>query len=240
MGSFFAGVKAGTLGGILYIGGLVAFNVFLLFLFKADAISVISGSDKCPSIATGNATSAEDCFNLVVSVYPELLGFEGFIMAVAFSGIFGAVYDSFPFDGAVARGETVAAALGVSLNGLGFAGLFFARTQSLVLGVFLILWTAVYGVVLGRLYARYTGTVRFEDTGRAEAKVMVDGRDQTGRKRTFALKSIHRLTAEPPEGRSFKKWIQSGGVTVNDLMSFETEFELAGDGSLRAETTAEN
>lgn len=239
MGSFFAGVKAGTLAGVLYIGGLVLFNVALLFAFKADALSVISKNYTgiCPPVAAANMTSADDCFGWVVSIFPEYLGFAGFFVTLGFSGLFGVYYDSLTGRGPVPKGETAAILVGLSLVLLGIAGVSFTPFVSAALGTFLVAWTFVFGVALGRLYARYTRKVRLEGPAKGEASIMVDGKDFTGRTRTFAVKSVHQLRAEVGGGMSFRGWTVSGGVSVEDQKSFETEMEVNGDGLLKLEVS---
>jgi len=233
MGSFFAGVKAGTLGGVVYIGGLALFNVALLYGFKGQALDLISKYDPVSCPAT-NMTGLQSCFNSVVSYYVPYIAFIGFFVVLFFSAFFGWAYETFPGRSPVAKGEVIAAmvALGLVLGDL--YGLALGATATLMLVVFFVLWTGVYGYLMARLYSRYTRTVRFEGAGRA-VKVLVDGKDFTGRARTFAATSTHSVRAECDKGYSFKEWTVSGGVTVEDPRSFETVMEINGDGLLKAQ-----
>ena len=61
---------------------------------------------------------------------------------------------------------------------------------------------------------------------------MVDGRDCTGKARTFATTSSHKVRAEAAEDASFKEWEAAGGITLEDVRSFETVMEVNGDGKL--------
>lgn len=103
------------------------------------------------------------------------------------------------------------------------------------LTVFFAIWTVLYGAVLGRLYRRYTRSVRFETADEKLVKVMIDGNDYTGRSRTFARSSAHKVRAKIAKGASFREWNVSGGVTVEDPRSVETTMKVDGDGLLRAQ-----
>ncbi len=235
MGSFFAGVKAGTLGGVFYIGGLALFNAALLYGFKSQALSIISRDypSICPS---SNSTSIQACFNSVASVYIPYIAFIGFFVSLFFSGLFGWSYETFPGRSPVAKGEVTAVlvALGLILGDL--YGFTLGALPTTLLGVFFVAWTGLYGYILGRLYRRYTRTVRFESADDKIAKVLVDGKDYTGRSRTFALTSTHEVKAKLSEGASFKQWEVSGGVSLEDPRSYETLMEVKGDGLLRVQS----
>jgi len=236
MGSFFAGIKAGTLAGIVYIGGLTAFNAALLYAFKAQALSLFTQNfpTTCPAIGNANGSNIA-CFNSVVAVYLPYTAFLGFFVSLFFAALFGWSYESFPGRSALAKGEVAAilAAIGLVLGDL--YGVLLGPLATGLLAVFFVVWTGLYGLIMGRLYMRYTRLVKFESTDEKLVKVMVDGKDYTGKSRTFAHTSTHKVRAEIDEGVSFKGWNVSGGVTVEDPKSFETLMEVNGDGLLKAQ-----
>jgi hypothetical protein len=234
LGSFFAGIKAGTLSGILYLGGMAVFNAALLYAFKPDVLAVIqhSYSSTCAPVTMVNATTIEDCFGSVVAVDVPYIAFVGFFVALLYAGIFGRYYDSLPMRGPTLKGETVAAVVGINLVIFGFAGFFFSSQAALATGAFLIVWTAVFGYFLGRLYKKYTRVVEFQSQDPDSLKVIVDGRDNTGKSRTFALTSSHNVRAEVSDDASFKEWEPSGGIKIEDPRSFESTMEVGGDGVL--------
>jgi hypothetical protein len=234
LGSFFAGIKAGTLSGILYLGGMAVFNAALLYALKPDVLAVIhqSYSSTCAPVATVNATTIEDCFASVVAVDVPYISFVGFFVALLYSGIFGRYYDSLPMRGPTLKGETIAAVVGVNLVIFGFAGFFFSSEAALATGVFLTAWTVVFGYFLGRLYKKYTRFVEFQSQDPDSLKVIVDGRDSTGKSRTFAHTSSHNVRAEVSDDASFKEWEPSGGIKIEDPRSFESTIEVDGDGVL--------
>ena len=125
-------------------------------------------------------------------------------------------------------------ALGLILGDL--YGFTLGTLPTVLLGFFFVIWTSIYGYILGRLYRRYTRTIKFESPDEKLAKVMVDGKDYTGRTRTFALTSTHEIKAKLNEGASFKQWEVSGGVVVEDPRSYETLMEVKGDGLLRVQS----
>lgn len=235
MGSFFAGIKAGTLGGIVYIGGLAIFNVALLYALKADFFVWISGStfsNACPLVPAANGTSAEGCLSLVVSLSVPFLAFVGFFIGLFFAGIFGQYYDSLPTENPTVKGEIVAYLLAATLVVSGAAGYPFDFEASVLTLAFLAAWTAPFGFILGRLYRRYTRPVQMGSQEPSLLRVLVDGRDCTGKSKTFALTSSHRLRAELTNDASFREWSVTGGLAVEDLRSFETVMEVNGEGSL--------
>lgn len=234
MGSLFAGIKAGTLSGILYLGGMAVFNAVLLYTLKPDVLTVIrqSYSSTCAPVASVNATTVEDCFASVVAVDVPYLAFVGFFVALLYSAIFGRYYDSLPMSGPTLKGETIAAVVGVNLVIFGFAGFFFNSEAAIATGAFLIAWTIVFGYFLGRLYKKYTRVVEFQSQDPDSLKVIVDGRDYSGKSRTFALTSSHSVRAEVSNDASFKEWEPTGGIKIEDPRSFESLMEVNGDGVL--------
>lgn len=239
MGSFFAGVKAGTLGGVLYVGGMAAFNILLLYALRGDALSAINQlrPADCPLVPSVNGTSAQDCFNLVVTIAVPFAAFVAFFITLVYAGLFGTYHDYAPRLGTGSKGMIFAAITGANLVLFGYAGYFFDPSFAAATGAFLVAWTGLFGYLLGKLYRRYTRPVEFESEDGGLLRVVVDGRDTTGRTRTFAATSSHRLRAEVGEGASFREWEATGGVTLEDPRSFETVMEVNGEGTLRGRVT---
>ena len=235
MGSFFAGIKAGTLAGILYVGGLAIFNVVLLYALQADVLSSINqiSPQQCPLVPNVNGTSVYDCFDSVVAVDVPFMAFVAFFISLLYSGLFGMYHDAFPGLSTTAKGIAAAAIIGGSLVFFGFSGYIFDTQSAAATSAFLLIWTAIFGYYLGRLYRRYTRTVSFESENQSMLRVMVDGRDFTGKSRTFATTSSHRVRAEVTEDASFREWDAGGGVTVEDSRSFETVMEVKDSGTLK-------
>ena len=233
MGSFFAGIKAGTLAGILYVGGLAVFNVVLLYALQADVLKVINqfNPTACPIPATVNG-SVQDCFDSVVSVDVPFIAFVAFFITLLYAGIFGLYYDSLPTKGPMGRGLIFGAIVGVNLVFFGYSGYVFDYRSALATGGFLLVWTPFFGYLLGRLYRKYTRLISFFTPSDELLRVTVDGRDVTGKARTFATTSSHRLRAVVAEDGSFSEWSAIGGVKLEDPRSFETIMEVTGDGSV--------
>jgi hypothetical protein len=212
LGSFFAGIKAGTLGGILYVGGMAIFNVVLLYALKADALVSINHSfpTACPLVPVAGS-GVEDCFASVVAVDVPFRAFVAFFVALLYSGLFGIYHDALPRLGTAPKAMMVSAIVGASLVFSGFTGYVFDPRSAVATSVFLLGWTAVFGYFLGRLYRKYTRPVGFESQDPSLLRVVVDGRDVTGKSRTFATTSSHKLRADLREGASFREWEAGGG-----------------------------
>lgn len=234
MGSFFAGIKAGTLGGMMYVGGMAVFNVVLLYALQADVLSSIHQANpvQCPSPPV-NGTSVQDCFASVIAVDVPFVAFVAFFITLLYSGIFGLYHDFFPKVDTSVKGIIAAAVIGTNLLFFGFAGYIFDFQSEVATVVFLVAWTLLFGFLLGRLYRRYTRSVVFESQDASMLRVVVDGRDSTGRPKTFATTSSHRVRAELSDDASFTEWETAGGITLEDSRSFETVMEVNGDGTLR-------
>lgn len=228
MGSFFAGIKAGTLSGVLYVGGTAIFNVALLYALQPDVLDFIK--NRYPSAcATG---TIQDCFSSVVAVDVPYIAFVGFFVVLTYAGIFGMLYDSIPSRSPTAKGEAFAAVIGANLVFFGFSGFYFDYKSAIASGAFLVAWSIVFGYLLGRLYKRYTRLVAIQSQDPTLLRIVVDGRDLTGKTRTFAVTSSHKIRAKAAEDASFREWQATGGLTVEDPRSFETVVEVNGEGTL--------
>ena len=239
MGSFFAGIKAGTLSGIVYVGGLALFNVAVLYAFKPETITALSTtfSQYCTnSTATGGVITGtpQDCFDTIVTISIPTVAFLGLFVSLFFSGILGTSYERIPGKSRVIKGELMAVIVGFCLLLIGLSGAYFTYNTAIIMNVFFVGWTAVFGFLLGRLYTRYTRTVNFQSQDPSLLKIMVDGKDRTGRESTFATTSTHRLKAQVAEDASFKGWQAVGEITLEDTRSFETTMEVKGNGALNA------
>jgi hypothetical protein len=233
LGSFFAGIKAGTLAGIVYVGGIAVFNVLLLYALQSSALNAISRADpaQCPVIANLNG-SAADCFSSVVAVDVPFIAFVAFFITLLYAGAFGMYYDSVPTRSTTIKGLTLGVIVGANLLFFGFSGYVFDSESALATGLLMLAWTPLFGYLFGRLYKKYTRLVEFKSQDGELLRVIVDGRDYTGKARTFAATSTHKVRAEVSDDASFKGWTQNGGVTLEDPKSFETGMEVSGDGGV--------
>jgi hypothetical protein len=235
MGSFFAGIKAGTITGVLYVGGMAVFNLIILYALKQDVLSQISSqyAQICTQGGPGNATVYQDCFDSVVSVDVPYIAFVAFFITLAYSGVFGLYYDSVPGGTPAKKGVAIAAIIGANLVFFNYAGFYFDTTSTVATTTFVIAWTVVFGYLLGTRYKKYTRAVQIQSQDAALLKVMVDGRDVTGKTKTYAATSNHKVRAEVADGASFKEWVVTGGLSLEDNRSFETVMEVNGDGTLK-------
>ena len=240
MGSFFGGIKAGTLSGVLYFGGLAVFNVAILYAFKADTMNTLTNSfaQYCNSSAPTNSTvsgSVDDCFTAVVTILIPIGAFLGFFLSLLYAGVFGLFYEQFPGPSGPYKGELMALVVGLNLVAFGLSGYYFSYLASISINVFFVAWTAVYGVLLGSRYRKYTSLITFTSQDDKLLRVIVDGRDLTGKARTFATTSTHQVRAEVADDASFKEWETTGGIKVEDPRSFDTVMEVSGSGQIKAQ-----
>ena len=79
--------------------------------------------------------------------------------------------------------------------------------------------------------------MKFDSEDENSLKIIVDGRNLTGKTRTFHLRSSHEVKGETSEDSAFKEWAISGGVSIEDPRSFRTSIDVNGDGVLKAFST---
>jgi len=238
LGSFLAGIKAGTLAGVLYFGGLAIVNVAVLYAFQQDTLNGLQQTfaQYCTATSVTNSSiagSVQDCFDSVTSVLIPVIAFLGFFLSLLYAGIFGIYYEKFPGKSPRAKGVTIAFILGLNLVLFGLSGYSFSYTAGVIVELFFIAWTAVYGVFIGGRYKKYTRLVTFESLDDKSLRIMVDGRDMTGKSSTFAATSTHKMRAEVADDASFKEWEPTGDLALEDNRSFETSVEINGDGTIR-------
>ncbi len=242
MGSLLGGVKAGTLGGIVYLGGLALFNVGVLYAFQGDVVRALSQAPYnqfCIATGVSNSTftgTPQDCFDSVVTILIPIAAFLGFFIALAFASLLGTYFERLP-SRAVVKGEVMAAGTGLVLFLVGASGEYFTDSTGYLVNGFFIAWTAFFGYLSARLYLRYTRRVDFDSQDPKLLRVLVDGRDLTGKWRTFATTSSHKIRAEVTSDASFKEWEGTGGVSIEDNRSFETVMEVKDAGTLKANVT---
>lgn len=230
LGSAFGGVKAGVISGIAYFTVLAVFDVALLFILKDQAIAAIlagPSSAACPV--------AYDCLIAVMQISVPFFAVIGFFVSLIFAAIFGRYFESIPGKTPRVKGVSLGLILLISLVFLDLVGLSFSQEAAVASDGFELVASIGYGLLLGILYQRYTRAVEFVGEG-AGVQMLVDGKDFTGKTRTFAAKSSHEVKAELSDKATFRAWSVSGGVSVEDPRSFETTMEVDGDGLLKVQT----
>jgi hypothetical protein len=232
LGSAFAGVKAGILGGIVFAGGIGLFNAILLFAFRGDVLQVLGTLPACAGSSAGSQIATpEDCFSTLLSVNLPFFVFEIFVISLFFAGVFGAFFEVLPARGYTTRAAVVAFLMLIVILFAG-AGLFTSDVQRLIIVGYELVLTFVYAAILSRFYRRYTREVEFQTPESGSGKILMDNHNYTGKVRTLSIHSSHTVRAESEE-RAFKEWLVSGGVTVEDPKSFETTIKVEGDGLLK-------
>jgi hypothetical protein len=111
---------------------------------------------------------------------------------------------------------TIAIIARFSLLVLGPTIIHFGLAEMVTITTFFVVWTFVFGMLMGRLYKRFTREVQFANRDHKGLRTLVDGNDCTGKTLTFVTKSSHRVKAEVGTRNSFREWSVSGGVMVED------------------------
>lgn len=237
MGSMLAGIKAGVVAGIVYIGAIMVANLAVLYLAKDDIMSYITNNFAvvCSPVNTVNATSVVDCYNSLAPVYLPFIAFVGFFITLGYSALFGRLYEGIPAKSPSFKGLLVAPLIAISLLFFQLVGFTFEASATELLAVVLVVATVAYGVLVGKFYKRYTRVVQFLSDDTAALRIIVGRRDLTGKTVTLAANSAHNIEARVSEDSSFKGWSVSGGVSVEDSRSFETTIEVTGDGLLKGQ-----
>jgi hypothetical protein len=236
LGSAFAAVKAGILSGIVFAGSIGIFNVLLLYGLKGDVLQFLSTnlSSTCGGgVAGGSIPTPEECFSSVVLIYVPFFTFLGFIISLLFAGSYGIFYEYLPGHSQRVKAASIGLLLLLTLLYLGLAGFSFEYQARIVLSFFDLGITVVYAFILGGLYRRYTRSVEFISQDENSLKIIVDGRNLTGKTRTFHLRSSHEVRGEATGDGAFREWSMSGGVSIEDPKSYATTIQVNGDGMLK-------
>jgi len=232
-----AGLKAGVIAGIAYIGTLIVANLAVLYLSKPEILQYITNNfaQVCSPVSSVNATTIEDCFDSLAPVYLPFIAFLGFFVTLVYSAVFGRLYDRLPLRSPSFKGLLLAPLAAISLVYLQLIGFTYELFATEALVLVLLISTVAYGVILGRFYRRYTRVVQFVSEDDSALRIVVGRSDLTGKTTTMAANSSHNIEAKVAEDSSFKGWSVSGGVTVEDARSFETTMEVSGDGLLKGQ-----
>ena len=229
MGSGLAGAKAGILGGIFLGAAIGISNILLLSAYASDVLQFLGNNPTlCPTTVT-----PQDCFSTTLSVsIPTYVIFPVAVFGIVFGGLFGVYYEYLPGEGYRIRALAIGLALLIFILFLGVGGETLPGATKAIMSVLDLFLCVVYSLVIARFYRRFTRVVEFESSRPDGLKVLVDGRNLTGKKRTFATNSSHKVKAEGDE-KGFRGWLVSGGISVEDPKSFETAFTVTGDGLLK-------
>jgi hypothetical protein len=235
LGSILAGVKAGVIAGLAYIGTLALFNVAVLYLSKGDVLNYIANnfSQVCSPVSTVNSVSVQECFDSLAPVYIPFVAFVGFSLTLGYSALFGRIYERIPSPSHSLKGLVIAPIVAINLILFQLVGFTFEQSATEGVILVLIISTVAYGFILGKLYRRYTRTIQFVSQNESALRIIVGRSDLTGKTTTLAARSTHNVEAKVSDDSSFKGWTVSGGVTVEDPKSFETSIEVNGDGLLK-------
>lgn len=233
MGSVLAGVKAGAVASLSFASSVSLFNILLLYAFKAQVLAFLTQNypTTCPETpASGGGGSAETCFADIVNIgVPEADLLRLAVIAMLFAVGIGVYFDYLPGRTYFRRTFLVVPIIVIGLLFLGLYGLVTDSTQLVLMVVFESGSACLYAAILALLYRRFTREVEFQ--GSTTSKIMVDGRDVTGKKRTYTVNSSHKLVAG--DEKTFRGWLVSGGLTVLEPREARTSLQVKGDGVLK-------
>ena len=233
MGASLSGAKAGILGGIFFAAAVGLFNVALLEAFKGSVLQDLLSNSLCNgTIATPTIATPQDCFTSIVTANIPLTVFLVAVFSIIFGGFYGVFFEYLPGQGYGIRAVAIGMGLLIMMLVFGAAGITTDQTLRAIMSAFDTLAMLVYTVIIARFYRKYTREVEFESPNPEKLKILVDGKDFTGKVRTLGVHSTHTVRA-PSESGAFKEWLVSGGVSVLDSKSFETTMRVDGDGLLK-------
>jgi hypothetical protein len=223
-----AGAKAGILGGIFFaiVAGLV--NWALLEAFSSTTLQVLSTISYC----SGTAGTPQNCLSTLINTnIPTLAVLQG-ATGILFGALYGMYFEFLPGQGYTMKAVAAGMGMLIILLFFGLAGITVDRTQQVIMYAFDVVAMLGFTVILARYYKRFTREVEFQSPNPEALKIVCDGKNYTGKLKTLAVHSTHKIRAPSESGR-FHEWLVSGGVTVLDSKSFETTMRVDGDGLLK-------
>jgi len=223
-----AGAKAGILGGILFaaLAGLV--NWALLEAFSSTTLQVLSTISYC----SGTSGTPQLCLSTLINTnIPTLAVLQG-ATGILFGALYGMYFEFLPGQGYSMKAVAAGMAMLIVLLFFGLAGITVDRTQQVIMYATDIVGMLGYTLIIARYYKKFTREVEFQSPDAQRLKITCDGKNYTGKLKTLAVHSTHKVRA-PSESGTFHEWLVSGGVTVLDSKSFETTMRVDGDGLLK-------
>ena len=235
MGSILAGLQAGAVAGLYFAASVSVFNVLILLSFKSDVFAALETTTQCSTaVPAGQVGSVQYCFSQLLFPGIPLYDFvRTLVIAIFFAVSIGIYFDYIPGRSYLQKTLLVSFIMLLAMLFLGLYGLVADGLQEILMVTFELVGAALYAVIFAQLYRRFTREVEFQSQKTNLIKIMVDKRDLTGRKRTFLANSTHHVEAIS-EGKPFKGWLTSGGVTVKDPREPKTTIEIIGNGLLKA------
>ena len=235
MGSIVAGLKAGAVASFYFAASVSVFNVLILLSFKNDVFAALETNSQCSATVTaGQVGSVQYCFSELLFPGIPLYDFvRTLIIAIFFAISIGIYFDYIPGRTYIRKTLLVSFIMLLAMLFLGLYGLVADGLQEILMVSFEFVSALLYAVIFAQLYRRFTREVEFQSQKTNLIKIKVDKRDLTGRKRTFATNSTHEVEAIS-EGKPFREWLTSGGVSVKDPKAPKTEMTIIGDGLLKA------
>ena len=234
MGSVLGGAKAGAVGSLWLAGSVSLFNALVLVYFKNSTLSLLSTYSQCSALGPASqAGTAERCFSTLL--YPGIPIYDfvrTLVIAMVFALTIGVYFDYIPGRAYWTRTLLASLIMLILMFFIGLYGIAADAEQEALLVSFELVAVLVYGVIFAKLYRRFTREVEFQSQKTSLIKILVDRRDLTGRKRTFSVNSTHKVKAVT-EGKPFKEWLVSGGVSVENPKESETKIKIVGDGLLK-------
>jgi hypothetical protein len=226
VGSALAGAKAGAVASLYFAGSVSLFNILLLLTFKAQVISYLQTFSDCAGSA------AQSCLSvLVIEVIPIDDFLRTLVVAMLFAVATGVYFDYLPGPTYSRKTLLMSIIMLVAMLFLDLYGVVTSVTQEVAMVAFELMAVVFYALIMARLYRRFTREVEFQTVTPA-GRVVVDHRDLTGKKRTFSVKSSHKVEAAG-ELKTFRGWLVSGGVTVKEPKETKTSILVTGDGMLK-------
>lgn len=225
MGSVKAGLLAGAVASLYFAGAISVFNILILLTFESQVLSYLSQDAQC-------ASSAAACLSTIIFPGVPLFDFvRTLVVAILFSVGIGVYFDYIPGPSYFRRTLLATMIMLLVMLFLDLIGIVTTEVQLAIMVAFEVVAAGLYALIMARLYRRFTREVDFQTTV-PDAKVMVDRRNLTGRRRTYAVNSIHKIEASTG-GKPFKVWRVSGGVQVKEPREAKSAILVSGDGILK-------
>ncbi len=235
MGSVLAGARAGAVASLYFAGSVSLFNLLLLYSFKTQVLAYLAQNypSTCSAAATSSSTgSAESCFtDIVINGVVTADFLRVAVIGMVFALVIGLYFDQLPGRSYLSRALLASLVMLIGMLFLGLYGLVIDETQALLMILFQSGSAFLYAAIIARLYRHFTREIEFQNPAKS-VKVLVDGRDVTGKKRTFTVNSNHKLELGGDQV-TFKGWSVSGGLTVKEPKEQKTTLRVTGDGILK-------
>jgi len=234
LGSALGAAKSGLVTSIYFAGAVASLNALVLIAFKSQVLAALAEYyTNCSASGPANQPgSAEYCFAALFRGSLLFFFLQLLLISFFFAILYGLFFELLPGGFSYWRKSVLVSLIMLVVVLFTVTPVVGDLDQLILVIAAEVVLAMVLSFFQARLYRRFTREVEFQSADPG-VKILVHKRNNAGKKRTYAIGSTQPVEAVG-EGKRFKGWLVSGGVSVEDSRSPVTNIHVNGDGLLKA------